>query len=393
MEKQTRCCAERRMTSYGENQAILGKIALLVHSKSHAQTQNILAELDLDETIKIAVRHGLTYLIHTNLLNHQMLIAQNENPDITRFITELEKIYLQANIVTKFIDSTAIETLQTLHKNGINVVVLKGFSLAYHLYTSPTERPKTDIDILINTLDQAKLQAVFEDLGFHNPRGWQPKAIINQFSMKKQLSKGLNVYFDVHLKISNDKRIEQIMTYQELVTCANTKALEGVFLIDRPFALIHAVLHLLHHRAAGDLVKLIWHYDIYLLINTFSSAESEKLLILANQKKLSKVLLYCIGLTQEYFDSEQIRALTIKLAATNLDDHYDYLTLNESGFKGSWGQIRATKGILKKIAFIRETLFPPAAEIHMKYATNSKQPLAYLYLKRIFEGLLKVFKR
>jgi hypothetical protein len=254
-------------------------------------------------------------------------------------------------------------------------------------------RPKTDIDILINTPDQAKLQAVFEELGFHNPRGWQPKAIINQYSMKKQLSKGLNVYFDIHLKISNDKRIEQILTYQELITCTNTKAIEGVLLIDRPFSLIHAVVHLLHHRAQGDLVKLIWHYDIYLLINTFSTEESAKLAILANQKKLNKVLLYCISLTQKYFDSEEIRALTLKLAAENLDDHYDYLLLNQNGFKGSWGQIKATKGIFKKIVFIRETLFPPTAEIHIKYGTNSNQPLAYLYLKRIVGGCLKAFKR
>lgn len=373
------------------NEITLKNLSLLALSNDEAQLIQVLDTADLSHVFELAVCHGLVYLVHNNLKRH--LPSVNSNLSLSDFLQKLATVYRQAEIVTQFVDASAINTLRALHENGIDVLVLKGFSLAYQLYTTPTERPKTDIDILIHAPDQAKLQTVFEDLGFHNPRGWQPKTIINQFSMKKRLSKGLNVYFDVHLKISNDKRIEQIMTYQELLTCTNTKAIEGVLLIDRPFALIHAVLHLLHHRAAGDLVKLIWHYDIYLLINTFCAAETEKLLILTDQKKLNKVLLYCIGLTQEYFDSEQIRALTLKLAATNLDDHYDYLTLNQNGFKGSWGQIKATKGILKKMDFIRETLFPPAAEIHIKYGTNSQTPLAYLYLKRIFGGLLKAFKR
>jgi hypothetical protein len=373
------------------NKNTLKKLSLLTLSEDEAQLTQVLDTADLLAVFELAVCHGLVYLVHNNLKKH--LSTANQNLSVNDFLQKLAGVYRQAEIVTQFVDASAINALQALHKKGIEVVVLKGFSLAYQLYTAPTERPKTDIDILIHAPDQTALQAVFEDLGFHNPRGWQPKAIINQYSMKKQLSKGLNVYFDIHLKISNDKRIEQIMTYQELSTANNTKAIEGVLLIDRPFALIHAALHLLHHRAAGDLVKLIWHYDIYLLINTFSSEESAKLEILANQKKLNKVLLYCISLTQEYFDSEQIRRLATKLSAINLDDHYDYLLLNQNGFKSGWGQIKATKGILKKMAFIRETLFPPAAEIHMKFGTNSKQPLAYLYLKRIFGGCLKAFKR
>jgi len=373
------------------NETRLKNLSLLTLSNDEAQLIQVLDTADLSHVFELAVCHGLVYLVHNNLKRH--LPSVNSNLSLSDFLQKLAGVYRQAEIVTQFVDASAISVLQALHKKGIDVVVLKGFSLAYQLYTTPTERPKTDIDILIHGPDQAKLQTIFEDLGFHNPRGWQPKAIINQFSMKKQLSKGLNVYFDVHLKISNDKRIEQIMTYQELVTCTNTKTIDGVLLIGRPLALIHAVLHLLHHRAQGDLVKLIWHYDIYLLINTFSSVESAQLLILANQKKLNKILLYCISLTQEYFDSEQIRALIIKLAAANLDEHYDYLLMNENGFKSGWGQIKATKGIHKKISFIRETLFPPAAEIHIKYGTNSKQPLAYLYLKRICGGWLKAFKR
>jgi hypothetical protein len=374
-----------------EQDVTLKNLSILALSNDEAQLIQLLDTADLPAVLELAVCHGLVYLVHNNL--KRFLPTVNQNLNVSNFLQKLATVYRQAAIVTQFVDASAIKTLQALNKNGIEVVVLKGFALAYQLYTTSTERPKTDIDILIHEPDQTALQAVFEDLGFHNPRGWQPKAIINQFSMKKQLSMGLNVYFDIHLKITNDKRIEQIMTYQELITSANTQAIDGILLVDRPLALIHAVVHLLHHRAAGDLVKLIWHYDIYLLVNTFNSAEAEKLLILADQKKLSKVLLYCIGLTQEYFDSEQIRALTIKLTATNLDDRYDYLMLNESGFKGSWGQIRATKGILKKMNFIRETLLPPVAEIHIKYGTNSQTPLAYLYLKRIYSGCLKAFKR
>jgi hypothetical protein len=131
-----------------------------------------------------------------------------------------------------FMDAEGLLVLRRLHAANINVnvtvTVLKGFALANTLYNHPALRPRTDIDILIHPSDKKAIKGIFQAMRYYNPRDWEPKAIINQFSMKKPLSKGLDVMFDIHLKISNSKGIENILNYDELLTNADTSTLEGV---------------------------------------------------------------------------------------------------------------------------------------------------------------------
>ena len=345
-----------------------------------------------------AVIHGVANKINANL---SALLSQESITDIsTEDIASLKELnnkigtFAQhSRICTSIIDNTAKELLYTLKKRNMEVVVLKGFSLAYQVYSEPYLRPKSDIDILIKKEDKAKVTKIFKELGYNNPRGWEPQAIINQFSMKKRLSKGVNVLFDVHLKISNSKQIEDILNYDELIQTANKNHLPQINLVNKPYALVHAIFHLLHHKSMGDLIKLIWYYDIYLIIDQLDDNELEQLKSIISDKGLATLVAYTLELTSRYFESDKITQLkdyceTAEIKLTSNHD-YNYLMGSVYGVKGVWLTLRATDGLINKLAILKEMVFPPSAEIYIKYGDNSKWPLPILYLIRISTGTFK----
>lgn len=370
------------MTSinYSEKQHLLDKLALLISSKDINKAINLLTNNDKAKIYKTAIQHGVVGLIQQNIKNTAA------TPELIEQLNSYQNNY---KILNNFIDNEATNVLKKLKKEQIDVVVLKGFALAQAVYSEPSLRPKTDIDILIRAEDKDKIKNIFESLGYSNPRGWEPKAIINQFSYKKTLGKGISVYFDIHLKISNSKKIENILNYNELLKSANTTTNEDINLINLPYALTHAVFHLLGHKASGDMVKLIWYYDIFLLIQNINDQAEQELINLITRTGLANLMTHTLTLTSQYFPSEELTLLTKKIADLPFDSNYDYLLGNTRGAKGLWLTLKASGSLKERINVIRETMFPPAVEIYTKYGKHTKWPLSMLYLRRIITGSFK----
>ncbi len=368
------------MNNYTKTQKLLKKLALLVSLKEINKFDEVLDTIDHKEAYDAAICHGVVGLIHQKVKNSAVTSDLSE---------QLSAYHNNYKILNNFIDHEATNVLKLLKKEKIDVVVLKGFSLAQQVYSAPYLRPKTDIDILIRAEDSENIKQIFQSLGYSNPRGWEPKAIINQFSYKKTLAKGINVYFDIHLKISNSKRIENILNYKDLLRSANTTTIDGINLINIPHALTHAVFHLLGHKASGDMVKLIWYYDIYLLIKAATDNEKQELITLINNTGLANLMTNTLKLTAQYFPSKELAALLKELEYMPFDDNYNYLLGNTSGVKGLWLTLQATNSLKEKVSVIKETAFPPPAEIYVKYGKHTKWPLSVLYIRRIISGSLR----
>lgn len=335
------------------------------------------------ELYEAAIQHGVAGLIYQK--NHNIAFT----PDSTKFIEQLGNYHNSYKILSSFIDAEATTVLKQLKKEKIDVVVLKGFSLAQQVYSAPFLRPKTDIDILIKEEDKETIKNIFQSLGYNNPRGWEPKAIINQFSYKKSLGKGVNVFFDIHLKISNSKKIENILNYDDLLKSANTMTCDGINLINIPHALTHAVFHLLGHKASGDMVKLIWYYDINLLIKAADEDTKQELITLINNTGLANLMTYTLKLTAQYFPSKELTVLLKALEYLPFNSDYNYLLGNTSGAKGLWLTLQASHSLKEKVSVIKETVFPPREEIYVKYGKHTKWPLSMLYIRRIISGTVK----
>ena len=369
--------------SHNYEQQLLKNLALLTSSKDINELKEILINVDHEKIHEVAIKHGVASLIYQNLKG--TIVAT----DFPKFIQKLSSYYNNYKILNNFIDSEATTALKILKKQKIDVVVLKGFSLAYQVYSEANLRPKSDVDILIKATDKEAVKQIFQELGYSNPRGWEPRAIIKQFSYKKTLGKGINVFFDIHLKISNNKPLENILNYQELLKASDGVTLPNINLINKPYALSHAVFHLLGHKAANDTVKLIWYYDIYLLVKTISGNERQELTILMYNTGLANLMAQTLKLTAQYFPSDKLTLLLNELKRVPFDNSYNYLLGSTNGVKGLWLTIQATDNLKEKIEVVKETIFPPPAEIYVKYGKHTKWPLSVLYIRRIISGTLK----
>ena len=371
----------------------LKAIALLALSKNPQQIMHELNHIDIFTAYELAIKHGVVGQLASNL---NTPVSEQKNRPIIDFKKKIDSYYKHASAMTIFMDAEGLLVLRRLHAANINVTVLKGFALANTLYIHPALRPRTDIDILIHPTDQKAIKDIFQSMGYYNLRGWEQKAIINQFSMKKPLSKGVNVLFDIHLKISNSKSIENILNYDELLTNADTFALQNINLINQPYALIHAIFHLLNHRAAGDLVKLIWLYDIYLIIEQLDEKMRSDLLELIKVKGLATLVLFTLRLTSQYFSSQKLSDWTAVINGAEVqataNSSFDYLLGENQGFSGFILTLKLTAGLGNKLNVIKETVLPPPAEIYAKYGEHSGWPLSLLYLRRLLFGLIKSAK-
>jgi len=386
MSKQVETCIDKN----SESALIL--LAKLAQSDVYNDlTLDAFEAIDTKNLCNLAVTHGLNIVILENI--KEVNKATECTPEITTIFNTLNNIYAPTKIFTYIVNSEAKKLIKALTNRNIQTIALKGFALGHQVYQSPELRPKTDIDILINTPDKKNIIETFNALGYVNPRGWEPQAIINQFSMSKPLSKGVNVLFDIHLKISNSKPIEDILNYQELLEDADKTTLEDINLISKPYAIIHAIFHLLHHKASGDLVKLIWYYDIFLLIEKATDEELAKLKRLTTNKGLAAIVLNVLVFTREYFPAEKINQLILWCEQPEIintqNKGFNYLLGDTYGAKGLLITLKTTKGIKQKWAVLQETLFPPKEEIEKKYGKNNTSPLILLYLKRIFFGVIK----
>ena len=157
-------------------------------------------------------------------------------------------------------------------------------------------------------------------------------------------------------------------------------------------ALIHAVFHLMNHRSNGDLIKLIWYYDIHLLVNKLQKSEQQQLLEWVHASGLSKVLIKALALTAEYFDSTALQSINIKVDSKQSSTEFDLL-LSINSKKVLFGEgLNSQKTLKDKWLFIQEMAFPPPAEIYAKYGKDNKQPLVWLYLRRLCGGVIKTLK-
>ncbi len=181
-----------------------------------------------------------------------------------------------------------------------------------------------------------------------------------------------------------------------MLTNADTSTLQNINLINQPYALIHAIFHLLNHRAAGDLVKLIWLYDIYLIVEQLDEKMRLDLLELIKVKGLVTLALFTLRLTNQYFPSQKLSDVIVVINSTEIqataNSSFDYLLRENEGFSGFLRTLKLTAGLGNKLNVIKETVLPPPAEIYAKYGEHSGWPLSLLYIRRLLFGLIKSAK-
>lgn len=304
--------------------------------------------------------------------------------------TTLIKVDQQLHIIHNLQLQSFIAVFKAFSKANIPFVVLKGWALSYTVYAKPHHRPKTDIDILINEENKDAVKDIFEQHQFKNPRGWEPKGIIDQFTMRKTLVQDVYANVDIHLKISDDKLIQSKLTWAQVYSNKpRINCTLGATVPSTAFLIIHAAVHLLHHYAHGDLIKLIWLFDIYLLIEKAHPNDISTLKNELQRTGLAKPFTRVVNTVLLAFPNSKSQELLKITRSLTSSSEFDYLLQPPSPIKSYIRKLQQSQGLNAKFTVITETLFPPEEEIFRKYGKVSKWSLPYYYLHRITTGIIR----
>ncbi len=152
---------------------------------------------------------------------------------------------------------------------GLEPLVLKGAALACTHYPDPAARPHSDMDLLLPATSRPQVEAGLRKLGYqyHLSLGDTPISTQCTYLQAGQA-------YDLHWSISNSPYVSaQVGSYAALRQRAVWVPQLGAHALAAPDALTHACLHWAQHQRYGE-QRLIWLYDLILLLNQLSEAET-----------------------------------------------------------------------------------------------------------------------
>ena len=290
--------------------------------------------------------------------------------------------------------------LSALAESGIKALLLKGASLAYSHYENPVLRPRGDTDLLIPRSSRLRAEEILSSLGYVRFPAMRGEVVSYQASWSLEDSLRMVHELDLHWRVNNSQVLAKLLEYDELepraITlphrCANSYGLAPVD------ALLLACLHRAGHGNAPYYVngiaypardRLIWLYDIHLLVSGMPTGELEEFSALAAHKRMKVICRDSLIQSVERFGTPIPASVMEALRPTGpIEPSARYCS---SGPASQIAQDFASlSGIGEKTRWLTEQALPPADYMRNKYRGAAVVWLPLLYARRFATGLWRL---
>ncbi len=337
--------------------------------------------------LALVAHHGIQPLLY-HLLRDRVWFS--DWPEAVRE-TLMRQSFAQTALKIKF-EGEVQRVLAGVTAAGVDALLMKGLPLAYTLYEYPALRPHGDVDLLIRRGDVEQVGVVMRSLGYM-PFTAVPGELVNKQTLYiLQAGERSQFQFDIHWRLSNRNLFADLFTFDELAkTGIPVPALgESARTIGWQEALLLACVHRLAHHHNDD--RLIWLYDIHLLVERLSADELTEFLQVASVKQVRSVCLDGLKRARQWFDTRLPEALQSEIekvglsAAGPLAD--EYARSDFSRIKRLWAELRHLRG-WDRFRFLRELALPRADYMMKRYGVHRRWQLPWFYLKRAISGLNK----
>ncbi len=292
-----------------------------------------------------------------------------------------------------------IRVLSSLAEFGVTALLLKGAALAYSIYPSPALRPRADTDLLVRSADRAVTARVLSELGYEKPNATSGELVTYQCGYVKRDRFHIDHVLDVHWRISNTQMFSRALDYEELRSRSVPLAALGrhARALAPADALLLACMHRAHHihspyrvdgvsSSGGD--RLIWLYDIHLLIDAMSPRELEGFTRLADKRGMRAICSNGLLRACQCFGTRVPEEVLLSLSRTGPIEP-SAAHLRAGNMRHLLTELRSLPRWRDRITLLGEHLFPPPDYMLEKYAVTSRTWLPMLYLKRGIHGVWK----
>ncbi len=287
-----------------------------------------------------------------------------------------------------------------LSNSGVRPILFKGTALAYDVYAFAYLRTRGDTDFIIPSDVRDRVGEALESCGFACELGVRGDLISHTADYSRTAPAIGSHQLDVHWRVSNSQVLSKLFSYEDLHTEARPlPALHPLALAAGP---VHALLLACMHRAGhkqcpyfvdhiehygGD--RLIWLYDVHLLLGQLSPSQYEAFLKLAERTGLGGACLEGIEQACACFGRsvpETIRNALVDLGSAEPVSRY----LGGSTMYQYYANFRAVEGARNKLRFLVQLLLPPEKYMRQMYSQVTPRWLPWLYVRRV---TIEIFKR
>ncbi len=288
------------------------------------------------------------------------------------------------------------EAVAALRAKNIEPILFKGTALAYSLYPNPVWRSRGDTDMIVAPQDWARASEALVALGFRRVTGVSGEFVSYQDSYTKEINSGRHT-IDLHRRINNSELLSRLFSYAELRAEASSlpELCDGAMAAGPVHALLLACLHPATHKHhpyfvdsiayyGGD--RLIWHYDVHLLVQSFTQVQWQELVDQAAARGLCAISLDGINQAAACYGT---RCPDFVRRALTKTGERVMTYINAGSLRQSWIDFTAIPGFGNRLRFARELVFPPRAYMRARYEPSSDAWLPWLYARRATGGIIK----
>jgi transposase len=333
-------------------------------------------QYDWPRLVTAASVHGLAPLLFAALKrsDHQFAI-----PAIER--ERLRWAYVRSSVSSRFAFQELSRWLDYFKRNQIPVIVLKGGALALTLYDDSSMRPMGDLDLLIPRDSMAQAQAALIEEGYQASiemaRGFKDRFCVEQsFVRLDKRPAQIDLHWHAFTSPYYSERIPIEWFWRRTVEYrVNTRHA----LTLSPTA---QLLYLSAHYMLHDFKRLIWSYDLALLIaRRRQHIDCDEAIAAATKFGLVPILANTLAEVREYWG---VALPTLELRLHDLHTTWKERTIvalmsNGIGLPGEL----SLRGTRKKLAYSLRVLFPSPEYLRKRYQLRRPGLLPLCYLWRV----------
>jgi hypothetical protein len=284
------------------------------------------------------------------------------------------------------------KVLAALRARGIEALILKGTALAYDLYDAPEQRPRGDIDLLVDRTEMDAVRDVFHELGFRERLTSGDEHGLRQQLFLRTDDFGVEHAYDVHWEIANQELFAGTLTAAELRPRAHPlpRISPLAFGLPRAEALLHACIHRIAHHHDDE--RLIWLVDIQLLRGAMPRDEHARFWRLAAERGVVGVCLRSVAVTEEWLG---VRGPHAEEFLSDAELGREEPTRVYLAAKSRGGVLIADLRSLPwraRLQRLWQLAFPPREFMRASFS-DVRAPLPLLYVWRGVRGMARLFRK
>jgi len=333
------------------------------------------------------------------LLYRQISSLPPENHPPEDIMNKMRKSFLISRVRCLHMEKQLGEIINAFHNEEVQILVLKGPSLALSVYPDPALRPSSDLDLLVLSEQMSKARAILGKLGYqnlgkrfeHSRDFYSEETFLHQKNARD--NRAIELHWDLHAfsGINREVKVEELFQRAVKIEKAGL-TFETLHPLD---ALIHRAINMAiwHNKD----IRLIWIYDTALLAQRLKASKDWEVipersvdwrarLALEYSLKMAQVWIG-LKLPARYDDFSRWPPPTETEAAfwSDAQQRHDRIT---SFLKLHWSN---TTGVFKKARFLLHLLFPNPRIIRLDYPPAHNWLLPFSYIRRLARWFKQYF--